>query len=436
MQPIKTTFGAGSDISPFNCSPIHNETSISSKTEKLESIEKAVENWLKQFGFYFNPFRDTDAERDEYLSSYFIEHSYFEDFAQLKNQLIFARAGDGKTVLRLRLQSLYREELLRRKVFCFSYTIPQPIAENPPDSIDSHLSHILKASVRHAFVLLAAHGNDLVNLENESALAPAFADYFSCYLGTVDWVDDLQEALTTNSIDPIVTNLKPTFDDLDLASGWLSVNRLWLRRWLELLQGSAEVPPTRQDATKHWNEWQVLLQRAGFQASLILIDGIDAKPSEKVRFIPQHSTRRMRDMAIPLINALQEQGLGKNTFIKLFLPIELFNLLSETLHREDPVVIMRWSREELGQLLSTRLQAATHGAVTDFIQLLEADVHPQFTEWLLTVANSSPRYLLHAIQQILNAHVSQSVGSNRTNKISRTTLAKLPLRFLQYPNHE
>ncbi len=428
MQSTFVAPGGAFDGSPFNFSPVGNGTSSHSKQVKVESSEEAIEEWLKQFGFHFNPFRDTDAERDEHLSNYFIEHPHFNDLAQLENRLIFARAGDGKTVLRLRLQSLYREELPRQKVFCFSYTIPLTVAENPPSDILPHLPHILKASVRHAFVLLATHGNDLANLENNSALASEFAAYFDRYLGTTLWLDDLHEALAANSINPIVENLKPTFDDLDLPSGWLTVNRLWLRRWIDLLRNATEQPPLAQGGLARWQAWQGLLRQAGFQASLMLVDGVDVKPSEKAPFTSQPPADRMRRMATPLVKALQERRFGEDTFVKLFLPIEIFDLLSGTLHRTDPVAILYWSREELGQLLATRLQAATYGAITDFAQLVEADVHPRFSEWLLTVANSSPRHLLHAIEQILRVHVSQSDPGEATGKISRNTLANLPPR--------
>ncbi|MBX3054354.1 MAG: hypothetical protein KF753_22970 [Caldilineaceae bacterium] len=433
MQSILVMDSDGSLLPPSAPNDDGDSKNIGGTTK---SSEEAIETWLSQFGFFYNPFRDTDAERDEHLSNYFVEHPNFDNLAQLENSLVFARTGDGKTVLRLRLQSLYREDLLRNHVFCFSYTIPQEVAENPPHDILGHLPHILTASVRHAFVLLAAHGNDLGILEDNPAFAGIFASYFDQYLGTTLWLDDLYEALETNSIDPIVKNVKPTFDDLDLPSGWLTVNTIWLHQWIDLLENVQERSSLAVDTTKRWQEWESLLQRAGFQALLLLIDGIDVNPSPKDLSSSQMPGERMRTMAVPFVEAIQGKWFGENTYVKLFLPMDTFNLLAGTLHRNDPIAIIQWSRDELRQLLAARLQAATGGAVTDLIQLVEEDVHPLFSEWLLAFANFSPRYLLHVLQQILHAHVTRIAEGKEIGKISRSTLANLPPRPLPYPPHD
>jgi len=138
MQPILAARKGMYDESLSESSSINRKPdgiSPEGNPEWTKIKEQAIEDWLRHFGFHFNPFQATDAERDEHLATYFVEHPDFDNLARLENRLIFARAGDGKTVLRLRLQSFYREELLRKKVFCFSYTIPLTVAANPPSDI-------------------------------------------------------------------------------------------------------------------------------------------------------------------------------------------------------------------------------------------------------------------------------------------------------------
>ncbi|MEZ4732001.1 MAG: hypothetical protein R3E79_33200 [Caldilineaceae bacterium] len=77
-----------------------------------------VLDWLRQFGFTYNPFQERNSERDINLSEHFIEPPDFDTLLEVNNQAIFARMGDGKTAMRLRLQSFYRDAFADRRL-CF-----------------------------------------------------------------------------------------------------------------------------------------------------------------------------------------------------------------------------------------------------------------------------------------------------------------------------
>lgn len=177
------------------------------KPTKPDSEQARVERWLRQFGFDYNPFAATDSERDYRLNEYFVEYDDFEKTIGLNHRLIFARPGDGKTAVRLRLQSFYRDSL-DHHVFAFSYLIPQEIAATPPPSIEGHLPELLTAAVRHAFVFLALRGLELPLFQDSASkqiaseeatiskqtVAAEFATFFDKYYG-LDWRLDLQQAI-------------------------------------------------------------------------------------------------------------------------------------------------------------------------------------------------------------------------------------------------
>src|SRR4029079_5497657 len=130
-----------------------------------------------------------------------------------------------------------------------------------------------------------------------------------------------------------------------------------------------------------WEIFCRLLFTAGIQSILILIDGVDTRPSPPARSQKSaqplstnrnsESMRKMVQLAQPLVRAMQEGQFGPQVFTKLFLPKELFLPLARYLQHKQPVDIISWNQERLSQLLSTRMSAATNGAITTLAQLAE-----------------------------------------------------------------
>jgi hypothetical protein len=436
---------------PLMSELVHHNPDPEKQTTNFESLrqaqsrEKRVEQWLAQFGFQYNPFAATDSERDEHLNSYFVEHADFERTVRVENRIIFAGIGEGKTAIRLRLQALYRDTLAYERVFAFSYLLPSRLADHPPPSFSAHLPYILTAAVRHLFVLFALSGSELPELQRPE-MGRQFASFFDYFYGTTTWRTDLEDAIQTLSLDRTLQTLGDVYDDLSAPRATGSVSGSWLVRWLALLQHLPADPsqvdfapiadPADADYAKLWEQFYVLLLSAGIHHLLILVDGIDTKPSatnrgarpERLQGQTENDlgqVERMVKLAAPLLQAQQNQALGEQTFMKIFTPRELFLPLASCLPREQPADIIHWDYARLKKLLTDRLSTATNNAITQLAQLVEPDVHELLESNLIIGAKSSPRNLIHCINEIFKHHVSLTQGQ-LPGKLSRMSLARVP----------
>ena len=418
----------------------------SGKTWQPESQQAKVERWLRQFGFDYNPFAATDSERDYQLNEYFVEYDDFEKTIGLNHRLIFARPGDGKTAVRLRLQSFYRDSLDHR-VFAFSYLIPQEIAAAPPPSIEGHLPELLTAAVRHAFVFLALRGLELPLFQDPASkqtgseeatiskqvAAAEFATFFDKYYG-LDWRLDLHQAIHDYSLLQVLENLAPVYDDLEsLAVVSNSINTEWIERWLALLTSWPLPQPASFSATlfDEWSRFCWLLQQVGIQNILILVDNVDVKPIKQQR---RHHTsyqteanlspaERMSAIVTPLLETISQQENSSNIFWKLFMPLELYLPLIRVLPTQIECAIIEWDHKQLLQLIVARVIAASNGAVTSLDQLLANDAPTNIGAYLCVASDFSPRYLLHNINKIFAAYVADAANSRLPGKLSRSSLA-------------
>jgi hypothetical protein len=410
----------------------------------IQPLAERVLDWLRQFGFTYNPFQEYNSEQDVNLSEHFIEPPDFDTLLDVNNQAIFARIGDGKTATRLRLQSFYRDALADKRVFAFSYLISQESADDPPTTFVQHLDAILTSAVRHLFILLALRGVTLPILQNEQSalsLAGQFVAFFDQYYGMVDtWHADLRQALLEQSLHQAISNLAPVYDDLELQAHTESVNTVWLQCWLRWLEINSN-QHSFQLAIKPIDKWQQfceLLQYIGIRKILILVDNVDVKPDD-MAFTGMHgiahlesqagnrnNSKRMATIMQPLFDACRNYTLGKNVAWKLFLPLELYSQCFPYLSNQILHAIVLWDNERLRKLLEFRLASATGGTVSTLLQIAEEDVPNDLETYLIVQSGLSPRYLTNLINKILEAHVAQVDGYPLPGKLSCTILTQIP----------
>lgn len=402
-----------------------------------------VLEWLRQFGFTYNPFQERNSERDLNLSEHFIEPPDFDTLLEVNHQVIFARTGDGKTATRLRLQSFYRDALADKRVFAFSYLISQEFADAGSITFPQHLDAILTAAVRHLFILLPLRGVSLPVLhaeQNAVPLAQRLVAFFDQYYGVVDaWSADLRQALLDQSLHQAISNLAPVYDDLESQANTERINTIWLQRWLQWLARASDnpslaLPPTPLERWRHFCE---LLEQIGIRKILILVDGVDVKPDVPVlpddqgipHPVPQpgkpNTTTRMVAITRPLLDACYQQTMGENVAWKLFLPLELYLPFLPLLSKQIFHAIVAWDDKRLRKLLEFRLAAATGGVVSTLLQLAEEDVPADLETYLLVQCGLSPRYLTHLINKILEAHVMQTNRPELPGKLSSDSLARI-----------
>lgn len=416
---------------------------------QIVSQETKIEAWLHQYGFSYNPFQFTDSERDVNLDEHFVEYPDFDKMLDLRDQILFARTGDGKTATRLRLQTFYRDAVADQRVFAFSYLIPKELADKPPHDWHGHLKPLLTAAVSHLFVFLTLRGLGLPVLRHDEtavSLAHRLAYYFHEYYalpGT--WQEDLEQAIIDRSMRQSITSLEPVFDDLESLARLGTLNTVWARRWLELLTtrgipSEAHLPVQTLD---RWFDFCELLQMIGLQKIVILVDGVDTKPTHapSARQRQVHSSIenekmasvvRMKAVVEPLLDLMQTKKLGNSVAWKIFLPSELYLPVIPLLPNGFPHAILWWDYVRLRQLLKFRLSAASQGRITTLLQISDNDIPQDLETYLVIQANSSPRYLIHYINKLFGVHVDQSDKSPLPGKFSGKALATI--EYLSHPS--
>ena len=232
----------------------------------------------------------------------------------------------------------------------------------------------------------------------------------------------------------VLENLAPVYDDLEsLAVVSNSINTEWIERWLTLLTSSPRLKPASVSDTlfDEWSRFCCLLQRAGIQNILILVDSVDIKPiKQQRRHHISYQTEaelspaeRMSAIVTPLFDAISQQEKNSNVFWKLFVPLELYLPLIRVLPSQIECAIIEWDRKQLLQLIVVRVIAASNGAVTSLEHLLANDAPNNFGTYFCVASDFSPRYLLHYINKIFVAHVADAANSRLPGKLSRSSLA-------------
>lgn len=404
------------------------------------SLAAKIEQWLKQFGFTYNPFQATNSERDRNLEEHFIEYTDFDSLLDLRSKIYFARIGDGKTATRLRVQSYYRDTAADHGVFAFSYLIPSQLAQSSAYSFEEHWDTLLEAAVRHAFAFLAMRGIDFAPLRDGTlppTLLQKLSAYFTHYYGLREaWRLDLHQAMEDLSFKQMIGNLAPIYDDLGNEGTTDALNIVWLRQWVNALDAARNEEPhvLPKELSERWMEFRHLLTEIGIQHILILVDGIDVKPLPAGMLQPlfEHDQEReiaeridrMTGLVQPLVHAALNEKLGAQTTWHLFLPNELFMPLSEDLSKEVEHIILSWNNARLQNLIHARLRAASNGAVTTLLQIAEDDVPGDLEEFASIESRWSPRYLIHFINKLFEVHLSRALPDELPGKLSCDTLKK------------
>lgn len=407
------------------------------KSSEQQDYEQKIDDWLKQFGFDHNPFTYSNSEYNARLSEYFFEHSAFDKTNGFDNRFIFARPGDGKTAVRLRLQTHYRDTLREHRAFAFSYLIPQEIIAAPPLAMNGHYQWLLTAAVRHAFVLFILRGMELP-LENQLstnlvaselvAIAPQLVTFFNEYYPTPhSWQKDLQQTIESRSLQQVFQNLAPSYDNLESIDTMEAINTQWVRAWLKTLATASAnpLPLLLPDPRLQWLEFCELMEKIGVQKIIILVDGLNSRLSEKnpIGSNEQDHIEHMQAIIRPIVRTL-EQPVWEQVCWKFFLPLELYLPLTDPEILDDnKCVLIEWDSSRLKALLQSRLYTASNSAVTSLNQLTTKDVMINLDNYLCVASGASPRHLIHSIHKMFSFHVSGAKGI--PGKISHASLSKM-----------
>jgi hypothetical protein len=425
-------------------SNVSGDTSISSGEFDQDDlsphvpIEARIFRWLSRFGFAYNPFEFSHSERDPRLHQYYIAHPVFDECLESSNRLVFASFGAGKTALRLQLEWYFRDRFASERIFAFSYVPPDTLIKTPSQSFNPHLKYLLRDSVQSAFLLLAYHGRSLPELKQQHILS-RLVYFFDKYYPTrfPGWRSDLQEAATENSFRPLLIALGLLHEVRDsrlpaeaIPVEFDQIGSTWLADWLARLQRATAEPPPEGTSSELqlWQAWYTLLHDMGIKQVMILGDGFDGRTNEN-RLPADNSA----SAALPIINAVHRNVLGKDVSYRLFLPLECKYVLRQALNhlgisnKSIANSHLIWSDVQLAALLTSRLRYGSNDSISHLAELCDegaADIDVD----LVAQARSSPRTLIHAVEQVIKSHLESAVtldDAARLDKITLRTLTKV-----------
>ena len=359
-------------VTPSNPSPINTDP------------EEKLQDWLQEVGLEFNPFLPLDASEDSRLSTYLVGHEAFADLWGDWSAILLAPAGGGKTAFRVRLAYACRAGEDGRAVFPIVYRFP-----HGPLTWEAHLEAIGRA---------AAH---------ELLLTLAWRPGLFERLGQADR-QEVHRAIEWNApglLDQLLPQIrrvgspKPIVQLYDLSAGHLpnppSPERV--RALCDDLQALPLVssPPSPSERFDHLRS---LLSKLGYQAVYLLVDDVDAHKE-----VQQDLRTGLKWLRPLLENAptLEERGV----YLKLFLPqgFEIVREDDKLLTSQTKFVKIEWARQQLVQMLQSRVRVASKGE----FHSLDAVSNPALHHLEETLAEQAhnPRALLDLSNTLLLAHV-------------------------------
>lgn len=374
--------------------------------------------WLRdRHEFTSNPFPPTDTERDGFLQRHFLSLPVFRDCLTLAHSVILGATGSGKSALAWAQTRHFSDTFTARRVLGVTHTVRLPAEGTRPPDRSEYLRQFLESVVRQSFIALAQFGHVLPRLTADPALAAVFADWFDAYLPYLDWRQDLNAAAETESLRQVLTSLDVGFDADAPPAAPGTVNGVWLRKWLALIDDPACEPDSRfalpVAPTEPFDRVRVyvaLLIEVGVREVVLAVDGFDP-------FGDKRPADTIRAFLRPLLGLLRAPGRIPHLFFKLFVPDDIGNAndarTTLELSPSVDVIALKWRREQLRDLLKARLSYASGGVVKSLNQLTNDPANDYDTYVLeggyrrrgvLTRRARTPREVLDRARILIVAH--------------------------------
>jgi len=353
------------------------------------SVQTAITQWWRYWGFKDNPFATSDAEQEHFLPFAFVDTGKLEriygDPTSTQTILFFAPRGCGKTAHRRKLESEACPSRTGKEILTVAYTefsfwrkLPQrPMPED-------HLAVILSLSV-NSIIRTAAK----LKKDQTKNLSSAFFEKLShiCHeysSGTMSQIrDDQSGALSI-----------PWVKSVESPEAFSS--------FLVRLQ-KAKVPkyplrePTYHNAVKVLVE---LVQELGPKAIYILVDAVDEVILDGVSWM---------DCLEPLISDLQLMRMPGLAF-KFFLPAEhKKDLFDRDFVRGDRLSYAElvWTRGDLEHLLANRLRAFNEASIDSMRMMCEPQLAAEIDRLLIEKSQYTPRNMMQLGQHLIAVHCQQ-----------------------------
>lgn len=348
-----------------------------------------LEAWLAKLGLQFNPFDPItlNAGGDAHLSAYLIGHDEFATIWGDWISTLLAPTGGGKTAFRVRLAHAARIGEDGRRIFPIVYPLPRAT------TLETHLENLTRAAAYELLLELVYRPGRFESLDNTARRSIRRALDQNAP-GWERFLPQLERA----------GGLAPLAETFDRSAAGLA-NPPAPDRVRKLCSALGAVPPDSSppSVTDRWPQLvKLLLETLRFESIYILVDGADAYPETTA---PLHS---MLGWLGPLLDQAHTWA-KERAFVKLFLPIELYNLLrlsyAHLLTFPARFAKIIWTPERLAEVLAARLRVASEGEFDSLDALCTPALRGLNRELASLVRPTIPREVLVLTHQVLVEHV-------------------------------
>jgi hypothetical protein len=365
----------------------------SATSEPDDELTAKLAAWLADVGLHFNPFAPAtlNAGDDPHLGTYLVGH---DDFAAVWGDwisTILAPTGGGKSAFRVRLAYAGRIGEDGQQVFPVVYTLPRAAT-----TLDAHLEKLTRSVAYELLLEMAYRPGRFEALDDETRhMVRQALDY-----NAPGWERFLPQLERAGGPSPLAETFDRSATRLPNPPDPDRVRALCAT--LRQLPADPQRPPVMQ----RWEQLtQLLLHRLRLKSIYILVDGADAYPE----------TAGDPKSALVWLKPLLEQAriwAEARVFLKLFLPIELYDVLWQTypylLTFPAKFAKINWTPERLTEVLAARLRVASDGEFDSLDALCTPALGGLHRELAGMARPPIPREVLVLAGRVLVEHVRRS----------------------------
>ena len=357
-----------------------------------------------QLGFSGHPFAKTNADEEPNLGDYFVPPVYFDaivgDPNSPSSSVILAPRGAGKTAQRRMVEDKSGE----LRIVAVTYDRFEFSGTDRVDEItlQYHLRNVITRVLVGILSYASKYPDVIKNLNKAERKEVGL--FIQTYLGELTG-EEMQELL--KELRSIPETIKKVWLE-NVAFLEPVVNYLLKAYDLE----SIDLPDIKQEEKRLSATYKYQLEslltygkKIGFKSIYVLIDKVDE--TEHTGNNAQNTYSLIR----PLIRDLELLGLEGYAF-KFFLWDKI-----EEFYRRDarpdrvPQYKLKWSRQELREVLSARLKAFSDGRISSIQQLLTSPPGFDVDDAICVMANGSPRNMIRICERILTAQSARDTNS-------------------------
>ncbi|GAB4560272.1 MAG: hypothetical protein Kow0047_06780 [Anaerolineae bacterium] len=361
------------------------------------AIEQQIDAYIQrpEIGLEFDPFRETDAGRDEHIIDYLVDGDTFSPLWKRQHTVLYADPGAGKSAQRTRLAYLCRVGWDGRRILAVTLMAPNPRDVGLPADQKQFTVEALRAVAGSLLLQILYRPHEYLERSSETQqkiVALLRKDLVWDLSFVCDQVADRGELV------PVIRLVDPTARRLPAQPSAETLRSLCEQ--LKATQPSLEPP---EEVLARWRDWvELIIKDLQFEAIFLLVDGVDGYPETA------NEPEKGADLVQPLV---ESDALWRDlpVFVKLFVPASY----REALERRSPVLLtencervsISWKSEALIALLQQRLRVASRGGFSSFDAITTPGLKRVEQQIVHALRDPLPREAVRLAEALLIAHV-------------------------------